>query len=100
MHGSSFCGDGGKELRGLAEVMKDVLEEPSYRFPAHSSAGRAAVVRLWVDAWRTVRLKTQLQPLSFHDIGHTARCVDGPVWNQANSKQPTPTTTAAIPCFV
>jgi hypothetical protein len=32
MHGSSFCGDGGQALRDLADVMKDVLDKPSYQF--------------------------------------------------------------------
>jgi flavorubredoxin len=32
MHGSSFCGNCSEELLGLATVMKDVLDKPSYKF--------------------------------------------------------------------
>jgi hypothetical protein len=42
MHGSSFSGDGAKELRGLADVMQDVLSTPSYEFPVSRNAESAA----------------------------------------------------------
>ena len=42
MHGSSFSGDGAKELLGLAGVMQDVLSKPSYQFPKCADAESAA----------------------------------------------------------
>jgi flavorubredoxin len=42
MHGSSFSGDGGRELRELAQVMRDVLSKACYEFPACGNAEAAS----------------------------------------------------------
>jgi flavorubredoxin len=41
MHGSSFSGDAGRELLGLAQVMQEVLSKPSYEFPASGNSETA-----------------------------------------------------------